>query len=48
MFFDWKIQLEKVQLTRDIKTTQPSTKALDSLKKMTNDFAILQHAHKQP
>ena len=46
MFSDWKIQLEKVKLTRDLKTTQSFTKELDSLK-MTKDIAILQHEHKQ-
>ena len=49
MFFDWKIHLEKVQLTRDLKKmTQFFIKEFDSLAKMTKDIAILQHAHKQP
>ena len=51
MFFDWKIQLEKVQLTRTIMTqkiTQYFTKESDSLAKMTKDIAILKLAHKQP
>ena len=48
MFFDWKIQLEKVQITRDLKEDKFFTKVFDSLEKMTKDIAILQHAHKQP
>ena len=41
MFFDWKIQFEKVQLFKLIKES-------DSLEKTSKDIAILQHAHKQP
>ena len=38
------MQLEKVQLTRDLK----GDTILYSLAKMTKDIAILQHEHKQP
>ena len=47
MFFDWKIQLEKVQLTRDLKNETIIIKEPDSLVKTTKDIAILLRAHKQ-
>ena len=47
MFFDGKIQLEKVQITRDLKDDTILYK-IDSLAKTTRDIVILQHAHKQP
>ena len=48
MFFDWKIQLEKVQLTRDLKDDTILYQGIRLPCKMTKDIAILQHAHKQP
>ena len=51
MFFDWKIQLEKVQLTRDLKDdTNPYQGIRLPCKNDQGyfDIAILQHAYKQP
>ena len=48
MFFDWKIQLEKVQVILDLKDDTILYQGLDSLAKTTKDIPILQHAHKQP
>ena len=48
MSFDWKIQLEKVQLTRDLKDITILYQGIRLPCKMTKDIAILQHAHKQP
>ena len=46
MFFDWKIQLEKVQITRDI---IDDTKIFQGIRLLCKkDIAILLHEHKQP
>ena len=47
MFFDWKIQLEKAQLSRDLKDDTIKNQGIRLLCKTTNDSAILLHAHKQ-
>ena len=47
MFFDWKIQLEKVQLTRDLKDDTILDQGIRILAKMAEDIANLQHAQKQ-
>ena len=47
MIFDWKIQLEKVQHTRDLQEDTIFIKESDSLAKTTKDTAILLHEHKQ-
>ena len=41
MFFDWKIQLEKVQLTRDLKEDTILYQGISFLAKMIKDIAIL-------
>ena len=48
MFLFWKIQLEKVQLTRDLKDETIIYQGIRPLVKTIKDIAILQHAHKQP
>ena len=48
MFFDWKIQLEKVQVTRDLKNDTILYQGIRLTCKMTKDITILQLAHKQP
>ena len=48
MFFDWQIQLEKVQITRDLKNDTILYQGIRFPCKTTKDIAILQHAHKQP
>ena len=47
MSFDWKIQFEKVQLTRDLKDDTIINQETDSFAKTTKDTAILLHEHKQ-
>ena len=47
MFFDWKIQLEKIQLTRDLSDNTMIIKELDYLVKTTKVIATLQPEHKQ-
>ena len=47
MFFDWKIQLEKVQLIRDLKDDTIIYQGGRLPVKTAKDVAILQHAHKQ-
>ena len=42
MFFDWKIQLKKIQITRDL-----SDNTIDYLVKTIKVIVILQHGHKQ-
>ena len=46
MFFDWKIQLEK--LIRDLKDNTILYQGIRLPCKNEQGFAILQHAHKQP
>ena len=46
-FFDWKIQLEKVQLTRDSNDDTISYQGIRLLVKMTKDIVIQQQEHKQ-
>ena len=49
MFFDWKIQLGKVQPTRDLKDDTILYQGIRLLCKNDHkDIAILQLAHKQP
>ena len=49
MFFDWKIQLEKVYLTRGLKhDTKELIKEYAHLAKMTKVIAILLQKHEQP
>ena len=47
MFFDLKIQLEKVQLTRDLKDDTILYQGIRLLCKHDQGYAILQHEHKQ-
>ena len=48
MFFDWKIQLEKIQLKRDLSdNTMIYQKELDYLVKTIKAIVTLQHEHKQ-
>ena len=48
MFFDWKIQSEKVQLTRDLKDETIIYQGIRLPCKMSKVIAILPHEHKQP
>ena len=47
MFFDRKIQLEKVQLTRDLNYDTIINQGIGLIAKTTKDIAILLHANKQ-
>ena len=47
MFFDWKIQLEKIQLTRDLSDNTMIYQGSDYLVKTIKDIATLQQEHKQ-
>ena len=47
MFFDWKIQLKKKQLTRDLKDDTIFIKESHSLAKTTKLTAIPTREHKQ-
>ena len=48
MFFDWKIQLEKIQLTRDLSDNTMIYQGIRFyLVKMIKDIATLQQEHKQ-
>ena len=47
MFFDWKKQLEKVQLTRDLKDDTIIYQGIRLPCKTTKDIAIFLHAHKR-
>ena len=47
MFFDWKKQFEKIQLTRDPLDDAINNKELDSLAKMIKDTTIPLQEHKQ-
>ena len=49
MFFDWKIQLEKIQLTRDLSDNTMIYQGIRLLCKNDQGYSIvtLQHEHKQ-
>ena len=47
MFFDWKIQLEKIQLTRDLSDNTMIYQGIRLPCKMIKDIATLQQEHKQ-
>ena len=47
MFFDWKIHIEKVQVTRDFKDDTIIYQGIGFLLKMTKDTAMPLHEHNQ-
>ena len=47
MFFDWKIQLEKIQLTRDLSDNTMIYQGIRLPCKMIKVIATLQREHKQ-
>ena len=47
MFFDWKIQLEKIQITRDLKDDTIIYQGIRVTRKNDKVFALQQQEHKQ-
>ena len=47
MFFDWEIQLEKIQLTRDLSDNTMIYQGIRLPCKNDQGYVTLQHEHKQ-